>query len=624
MAQPYQGIRISLNNTDINKVRNDFNSLVDELKKKAEQPINFKANIVGIKDSLKKESKNIDELIQAYEKLGNVKVKPLAYDNEGNLQKFKISIQQANGILEELTYKANKFEDVVGKLKPIGFELKGIKELDNSEKIITNLVETQNKLYRELNNLQNEEFSIKQQLIKLDGQDKQLLEEKLNIIRQQQKSTGQLLNQNNLKDTDKNNSILLERLKLTNDLTISQEKYNKTLANQVANKRESGKTPSQQQAEDAKAQAQAYNKLLDSNYTSIVSFRSKQNAVLDNIKQDYKNTFTTEDIIKFEQELDKLSPKSENLQRDFDELQKKIAQFQNTLKMQQYDSNLGDIVKTSTPFDFNAPTETVKKYVTELIGANAQITKIVPKTDQFGRNIKEVSVRTKDGANTWKNYNLVLNESQGTITKVDKGISNVGNKMVSLGDKMKSMMQGIALWAGGMTIFYGSIRKLQEGLEFINKINKSETNIQMIGGYSREQVQGLTQDYSKLADQLYTTTGSMMEGAEEFLRAGNTIEETQSLLKATTIGGAISGQSSQEMAEELVAISNGFKMATNDATQMMNVIDTLSTLDNNSATSMKEISTALMRTASSAQMAGVSFGELSSYIATVSSVNFAA
>uniref|UniRef100_UPI0009B3D7E4 phage tail tape measure protein n=1 Tax=Clostridium botulinum TaxID=1491 RepID=UPI0009B3D7E4 len=51
---------------------------------------------------------------------------------------------------------------------------------------------------------------------------------------------------------------------------------------------------------------------------------------------------------------------------------------------------------------------------------------------------------------------------------------------------------------------------------------------------------------------------------------------------------------------------------------VMHVIDTISTLDNASATSFQEVASSMMRTASSAQMAGVSFETLASYVATVS------
>ena len=55
----------------------------------------------------------------------------------------------------------------------------------------------------------------------------------------------------------------------------------------------------------------------------------------------------------------------------------------------------------------------------------------------------------------------------------------------------------------------------------------------------------------------------------------------------------ISGQTTQATTEQLIAIKNSFNM-TGD--QMQHVIDVISKLDNSSATSFAEISSAIMRT----------------------------
>ena len=70
--------------------------------------------------------------------------------------------------------------------------------------------------------------------------------------------------------------------------------------------------------------------------------------------------------------------------------------------------------------------------------------------------------------------------------------------------------------------------------------------------------------------------------------------------------------------EKLTATLNGFKLEAEDASL---VVDKIIDLDNRMATSANEIATALQYSAASAQQAGVSFDELTSYIATISSVS---
>jgi len=167
-------------------------------------------------------------------------------------------------------------------------------------------------------------------------------------------------------------------------------------------------------------------------------------------------------------------------------------------------------------------------------------------------------------------------------------------------------------------IIFGSLRQIKEGFSFINDLDKSMTNIQMITGRTRDSIPEMTKAYADLATQLHSTTAEVMASAEEFLRAGHNQEETIKLIQASTVMGAIAGQDSKSSADQLIAITNGFKM---NADEAIDVVDKLTTVDNMSATSTKELGTALERTSVSAQMAGSSFSELVSYIATVSSVS---
>ena len=162
------------------------------------------------------------------------------------------------------------------------------------------------------------------------------------------------------------------------------------------------------------------------------------------------------------------------------------------------------------------------------------------------------------------------------------------------------------------------INQVKDAIKFINDMNVSMTNIGMITGLSQEKIQGMTKDYSNLATQLHETTSSIMQASEEFLRAGHTHEETLELIKASTIMSKISGEDQKATADQLIAITNAYKLNISD---VMGVVDKLTTVDNMSATSTRELGTAIERTASSAQLAGVTFDNLVSYIATVSSVS---
>ncbi len=102
----------------------------------------------------------------------------------------------------------------------------------------------------------------------------------------------------------------------------------------------------------------------------------------------------------------------------------------------------------------------------------------------------------------------------------------------------------------------------------------------------------------------------------EWRRQGKTIEETNKLIKASLMLATLGNMDSAEATEKLTAIMNGYKLSVDEA---IPVIDKLVALDNNYATSVKEITGALQYSSQSLQAVGVDFDHASAYITTLSS-----
>lgn len=99
-------------------------------------------------------------------------------------------------------------------------------------------------------------------------------------------------------------------------------------------------------------------------------------------------------------------------------------------------------------------------------------------------------------------------------------------------------------------------------------------------------------------------------------RQGFSEEDTAKLLKASTMLSTVGNMSADEASTALTSIINGFGMATDQATH---VIDTLDALDLSYATSTQELADGLQRSASVAKTAGMSFEDLASIMTVVSS-----
>jgi TP901 family phage tail tape measure protein len=234
-----------------------------------------------------------------------------------------------------------------------------------------------------------------------------------------------------------------------------------------------------------------------------------------------------------------------------------------------------------------------------------------------------------------------INKLKEDLTKVDSmGFNGLKNNLNQINTNMKvttnetqqlvnslketngGFFNGMSNFLGKVGVFYGVQQVVQEisdqfknASEYTLMLDKNLTSVSMITGKTKEEVVAITNQFKQLGEQLHITNQEMLAGSEELLRAGFDNNTTSKMLEASSMASKISGQTTQATTEQLIAIKNSFNM-TGD--QMQHVIDVISKLDNTSATSFKEISSAIMRTAFSAQQAGTSFDTLSSYVTTVS------
>jgi TP901 family phage tail tape measure protein len=149
--------------------------------------------------------------------------------------------------------------------------------------------------------------------------------------------------------------------------------------------------------------------------------------------------------------------------------------------------------------------------------------------------------------------------------------------------------------------------------DFDNQMNK----IQMVTKSTNEETKALAVTYANIAEQLSSTTMDVARNAEEWLRQGRTIAETNQLIKTSMIFSKVGFLDSAEAASLLTASINGYKLSVQDA---MSVVDKMSAIDVAAATSTADLATALSYTATSAKLAGLELDEVLSYIAVVSDV----
>lgn len=246
--------------------------------------------------------------------------------------------------------------------------------------------------------------------------------------------------------------------------------------------------------------------------------------------------------------------------------------------------------------------------------------------------IQESSKALQDKLNLY--FKLI---SQGKLKEADRLTDDIKNqniefeKQVSLSKRAAS---GIQNWAASIgtaiknTISYslslGLVREAQQqinkAIQFTIDLNKEMVNIQVLqaeGAQTDEEINSLARAYNSLAKEMGATTVEVARGSVEWLRQGRTIEETTELLKASTMLGKLGALNLADATEYLTSTVNSYKIAVEDT---ITVVDRLIAVDNNSATSTRELATALRYSAATAAEAGVTLEQLISYTGVVSSV----
>lgn len=150
---------------------------------------------------------------------------------------------------------------------------------------------------------------------------------------------------------------------------------------------------------------------------------------------------------------------------------------------------------------------------------------------------------------------------------------------------------------------------------YYDKLNE----IRVVTGKTQAEANMMGANFRDLANELSVTSQDLIEGAVTYYRQGLSDMDVEERLIATTQYAKTAGISFDEAASMITASVNTIdKDARGVEMTAQRVADVFLYLGDNAATSGEEIGTAMSRSASIADAAGVSFEMLGAYIATVS------
>ncbi|OBR90724.1 gamma-DL-glutamyl hydrolase precursor [Clostridium ragsdalei P11] len=632
-------------NISVNKdaVLNQLDSMLTGIKsiqKEASKPINLQINTIQSKQDLAGIKGSFEDIINTYKQLGQINVTP-TFDSNGMLKDFAIQLQQVNGLIEKVKYSAKDFVDGKDSMTPLTFKVDNIKEINNLDKTIDKLENFKNKYNDAIKDLQNngniKDNSISEFQKQLDSLNITNFKEKVNeikntyssLLNEQKQYTNELKQQEQLSNfvTAQKNKLNNTRSGYNGKLDIGSTQYLELevtygkLIEELNTYKKAGKALTTEEANDIKGRINNFGREKNSIIEVTNTIKQQENA-LDGLKNKFGNIIPTIKINQIKEALQSLY-KSNDLKGDSNVISQeieKLKQLANGVqRVKGFGSNVGTF--SGTGINMGSSIQDIEQFIQKTVSAKASIDNIKESMDSLGNKVKTVNYSVNEGNGAISKHKMTIDSDTSSLYNLTTGLQNASSKNSSFSSSIGNAVKNLALYATGAGLAYEAINKIKDAIDNVNSVNKSQANLQMVTGMNQDQVKGLTKQYTDLANQLHVTQSQVLSSAENFLRAGHSVQESMGLIKATNIGAALSGQDAKDVADQLIAISNGFRMDTSNAKELNDVVSKLTVADNESATSFKEIATAMQGSSNMAQSVKVDFNHLLSYISTVSSVS---
>ncbi len=213
--------------------------------------------------------------------------------------------------------------------------------------------------------------------------------------------------------------------------------------------------------------------------------------------------------------------------------------------------------------------------------------------------------------------NITAKEFQETFNDLKLDAIKAGVETTNVFDKLGSALKTNIKQKAVTAIAGFSVQQLKEVYDNVVKLDSAVVNLSMVTGYNRDRTKELVASYSEMAQELGAVTSEVAAAADDWLRQGYSLEDTNELIKTSTVLSKIGLIDSAEATQYLTSAIKGYKVEINNA---MSIADKLSAVDMAAAVSVGGLAEGMSKTANSARLAGVEMDTLLGYLAAVGEV----
>ena len=192
-----------------------------------------------------------------------------------------------------------------------------------------------------------------------------------------------------------------------------------------------------------------------------------------------------------------------------------------------------------------------------------------------------------------------------------ESLKQVGGSLDSINKKSAATVVSINLLHQAFTALERATKQM---IRTAAELDKQLTDLRMVTGQSYEDASRLVDSYNQLAKELGATTKQVLSASSEWLRQGYSVAETNDLITSSMVLSKVGAMDSAEATKDLTSAMKGYGLTVGD---VAGIVDKLTAIDLEAALSASDLAVAMSKTASGANIAGISMDRLLGYIAVV-------
>lgn len=207
----------------------------------------------------------------------------------------------------------------------------------------------------------------------------------------------------------------------------------------------------------------------------------------------------------------------------------------------------------------------------------------------------------------------MANQMVSSMTRVNK----VFRQTTSIGEQLTTTLWNTMKWSIASTALQTISSSIQKAWSYSVQLDESLNNIRIVTGQSAEQMEKFAKSANTAAKALGTQTTTYTDAALIYYQQGLNDKEVMKRAETTVKAANVTGQSAQEVSEQLTAVWNGYRVAADEAELY---IDKLAAVAASTASDLEELSDGMSKVASGANAMGVNIDQLTAQLSTIISV----